>query len=199
MRFQDARDEVIDLLKNNLPASCSSHNLRHALLSEQFAIELAGESKLNENSTCFIRIALLLHNSGYIVLNVDNTETGCLFASEILPAHGFSKNKITEVCNLIKATSLPQQPGNLNEQILCDADMGYLGTSDFFVFSEKMRTELACRGQIYSNDQWQDYVLEFLQSHRYFTACARKKWQEGKKRNLEKIRSGEFLQKDCFI
>ena len=45
--------------------------------------------------------------------------------------YGYSENHIKIVKGLINATRVSQNPKNHLEKILCDADLDYLGRSDY--------------------------------------------------------------------
>jgi hypothetical protein len=86
------------------------------------------------------------------------------------------------------ATQLPQKPGSLLEQIMCDADLDSLGRDDFFITSHCLRLELAAYGQPTNVFEWYEKQLSFLQAHTYFTEVARSARDAGKRRNIQEIK-----------
>jgi uncharacterized membrane-anchored protein YitT (DUF2179 family) len=86
-------------------------------------------------------------------------------------------------------TKLPQRPASKLENILCDADLFYLGTDTYFDTSAKLFTELKAVHLIKSNKQWYDLQVNFLHTHRYFTKAAIQENGTRKAVNLEQIRN----------
>ena len=74
------------------------------------------------------------------------------------------------------------------EQILADADLDVLGREDFPTKDAALRNELAAQGQDYTELAWNASQLQFLQTHRYFTAAARSLRDVGKQRNVALMR-----------
>ena len=58
-----------------------------------------------------------------------------------LPQFDYSKEEIEKICELILVTKMPQKPKNKLEEIICDADLYYLGTDQFFVTADKLYKE----------------------------------------------------------
>jgi uncharacterized protein len=71
------------------------------------------------------------------------------------------------------ATKLPQEPHSLLEQIICDADLDYLGRDDFFKIGDRLYNELVAANIIANETDWNILQIGFLQKHHYFTATAK--------------------------
>lgn len=67
------------------------------------------------------------------------------------------------------ATKIPQQPHNLLEQIICDADLDYLGRDDFYKIGETLRKEFLHYSIVNSDEEWETLQIKFLQNHHYHT------------------------------
>ena len=61
-----------------------------------------------------------------------------LVAREILPTYYYTRSQIDTICELIMATKLPPKPRNKLEEIMCDADLDYLGRSDMIPVSNTL-------------------------------------------------------------
>ena len=70
---------------------------------------------------------------------------------------------------MILATRLPQSPTTLNEKILCDADLDYLGREDFYTTGNKLFQEMLEQGAVENEREWNLVQRTFLVSHRYHT------------------------------
>lgn len=82
---------------------------------------------------------------------------------------------------------VPQNPGDCRLcQIVCDADLGHLGTDLYFLKSECLRLELE---RVYKKPiaprDWHISNLDFLQKHQYFTNAAKKLMQPVKEQNYK--------------
>ena len=90
---------------------------------------------------------------------------------------------------MIMATQIPQTPHNKLEQIICDADLDYLGRDDFFTIGNKLFDELCMYGIINTELEWNKLQVRFLEKHHYFTPSAKKIRKAKKAENLALIKS----------
>ena len=88
---------------------------------------------------------------------------------------------------MIFVTEIPHQPKNKLEEIICDADLDYLGRDDFHEIADKLRKELREHGKIKSDRQWDEIQVSFLKQHKYFTKTAIKTRKKGKEKNLKEV------------
>lgn len=115
-----------------------------------------------------------------------NEPIGCRMAQEILPDFDYSTDLIEKICKCIMATQLPQDPkGYLPAMIVCDADLGHLGTELFFLRSEFLRLELSKQfNKPITLRSWNTGNIQFLKNHKYWTKSAIEKFDPIKKQNL---------------
>jgi hypothetical protein len=73
------------------------------------------------------------------------------------------------------------------EQIICDADLDYLGRDDFHEIADRLRRELREHGKIESDRQWDNMQVAFLNMHKYFTPTAIASRQAKKMQNLKEV------------
>ena len=59
-----------------------------------------------------------------------------------------TEDEIERICDMIMVTKYPHQPKNITEQIICDADLDYLGRDDFFKIANSLFKELSANGSI---------------------------------------------------
>ena len=93
------------------------------------------------------------------------------------------------VSGLIRATKIPQAPKNLLEEIICDADLDYLGRNDFYEIGDKLFKEFMARGVVGSRDEWNRLQISFLEAHRYHTTYARKHRRPAKLKRIRELKS----------
>ena len=85
-------------------------------------------------------------------------------------------------------TRLPQRPYDHYEQIICDADLDYLGREDFLIYSFRLKHEWFVKNiRRTTLAEWFDIQIRFLSEHSYFTKSAIRSRDEKKMHNLEEI------------
>ncbi|MFZ4564659.1 MAG: hypothetical protein ACOYNU_14870, partial [Bacteroidales bacterium] len=105
---------------------------------------------------------------------------------------GYTTREIDEIAGLIMVTKLPQRPYNHCEQIICDADLDYLGRDDFYVNSFKLQYEWQIFDIRKTNlAQWLAIQVKFLSEHQYFTNSA------STLRNVKKLEHLEEIKRLC--
>jgi uncharacterized protein len=100
-----------------------------------------------------------------------------------------SKEDLDTVCSIIMATQVPQSPKNELEQIICDADLDYLGRDDFERLSNKLMHEYLQKGIVSSETEWMDVQIKFIESHHYFTKSSQRNRNPKKLKHLEKLKA----------
>jgi uncharacterized protein len=78
------------------------------------------------------------------------------------------------ICQIIMATKIPQEPNGLFEEIICDADLDYLGREDFWLIGKKLFAELHTYGFVKDETEWNTLQQSFLEKHQYFTKTTKK-------------------------
>jgi len=110
-------------------------------------------------------------------------------AREILPKYGYTQEQIDVIDGLIKATEIPQTPNTHLQQIMCDADLDYLGRDDFFTIGNTLYDELCMYGLLQTENDWNKLQVRFLEGHHYFTDSAIKLRKGKKDEHLALVRS----------
>jgi len=174
-------------MEDQLPPFVIYHGVDHTYDVHSSVIRLAQLEKIDDYNLKLIRAAAWLHDAGIIVKFEDHEEISAKFAAEYLPRFGFNDNEISQVQKMILATRLPQVAQTLNEKILCDADLDYLGRNDFFVIGQKLRLEWILIGNNITLYDWYKLQMEFLKSHHYFTKSAQLLRNERKNQNMAEI------------
>lgn len=172
MQYDKLYDSVISKLENELPTYAIYHNALHTKSVIKNALYIAEKENATEKQILILKTAALLHDIGYVENYLNHEELGCEFALKTLPDFGYPPEDIVEICQLIRATKIPQMPKNHLEEILCDADLYYLGASEYEVLAANLYAELKMSGRIDTDADWQKVQLDFLNSHRYFTNTA---------------------------
>lgn len=165
------------------------HNLAHTLSVVAAAEQIGNRIDLTEDEMESAIIASWLHDIGYIDGESDHEKKAAEKSKELLMTWGAPHRKVLEVTEAILSTKVPQQPKSIVSKVVCDADLFHLSTDQCTEQSDKLRDEWERVGKrSLSDEEWLQQNLEFLENHRYQTPYGQTILQEGKKRNIKKIR-----------
>lgn len=189
MSFEDLCTKVYAQLDAGLPSHlyyhCTDHTRKDVL---PMAERLAAEEGVNDAQLKILRAAALFHDTGYLDVYPKNEPYGANRAKEELPKWGYNADEIEHVCRVIMATQMPQNPGeDVLCRIMCDADLGHLGTEMFFMRSEALRMEFKKQGILKPEAtprEWHESNTKFLEAHSYWTESGRRILGPVKARNL---------------
>jgi len=188
-RYKKLKEYVIHKLKTELPANLFYHNLDHTLDVCDAAFTIALKENVGIANIELLKSAALLHDTGFTRQYKENEERGCEIAREVLPRLAYTAKEIDAICGMIMATRVPETPKNHLEEILCDADLDYLGRSDFNAHAKNLIDELNSNGNEIDAKHWKNIQIKFLNNHHYFTKTSRELREDVKQKHLEKIKN----------
>lgn len=182
------KDHVISMLTKGLSDTLIYHNIQHTTDVTKQCLVIAKEEGITDLSMLQeLEIAALYHDTGFINTYTGHEAKGCEIAREQLPGFGVTNKSIDVICGLIMATKVPQRPKTHREQIICDADLDYLGREDFYKTGNKLRIELLACNLITDEHDWEERQLNFLNNHQYFTKTSLKKREPFKKEFIQQL------------
>lgn len=188
MGFDKAKETIVHHLEQNLPSDLFYHGIHHTFDVFDAALVIAENEKIDSaDDLTLLKTAALFHDSGFTIDASKHEECGCDLAREILPACDYSDSQIDQICGMIMATKIPQQPLNLLERIICDADLDYLGRDDFFKIGDTLYQELKAFDKIKDVTQWNQLQISFLSNHQYHTEFSRGNREIKKQENLQAV------------
>ncbi|MGK4568968.1 HD domain-containing protein [Flavobacterium sp. 3HN19-14] len=176
---------ILQKLTDELAEQLQYHTVEHTLDVYNIVKIIAEEENISPENTRLLLIAALYHDSGYLIQGKGHEAVSCKIAGEVLPDFGYDDSEIEEICRIISATKIPQNPKSKLEEIICDADLDYLGRDDFFILGDKLYNEMLASGAVTNRDEWNRLQIEFLQLHRYFTKTAQQLRNKKKEENLK--------------
>ncbi len=187
IRFQSLEDVILTKLEKGLDKRLYYHNVKHTIdVVNQVEVIGLGEG-VSEEEMILLKTAALFHDLGHTISYIDHEEQGIIFAKDILPEYNYSLEQIDIISELIYATKFPPEPRNLLEEIICDADLDYLGRADFIPSSNNLYLEMFEHGRIDNKHEWNKIQVSFLKTHQYYTETARKSRGVNKQVQLDKI------------
>jgi len=188
LQFNDIQELVLDKLEKELPAYLYYHNVKHTV-DVVTEVELIGWAEgLDDEEILLLKTAALFHDAGHTVAYDEHEYHGTQLVKEWLPGYGYTPEQVEKICSIIMATKLPPQPNNLHEQIICDADLDYLGRSDMIPVSNNLYKELSEQNKIGSFNDWNKLQVKFISGHTYFTKTAQSLREVNKQKQIERIR-----------
>ncbi len=189
MDFEAAKRHIIRILKHELSSNLTYHSLEHTIDVHDAAIKIAEAEQIPIEDVLLLKTAALLHDIGFTISNENHEENGCIVARKLLPKYGYDDRMIATICDMILSTRIPQNPSNKLEQILCDADLDYLGRSDFETIGQRLYKEWKHFGIVQNKTDWNRKQIEFLRNHRYFTDTSRSLKAAVKIKHLQNLKA----------
>lgn len=160
------------------------HNLAHTFDVLKQSERIAIEEGVSGRDIWLLKVAALYHDTGFLKTYRNHEEMSCSVFLEDTADLQFSEEEKKKIQKIIMATKIPQQPHSLLEQIICDADLDYLGRDDFFVIGEELRKEFLEFGVVKNDEEWEQLQLNFLKSHKYHTNSSKMQREPHKQEHL---------------
>ncbi len=189
MQVEAVSSFIIDKLEKELPAYLTYHNLDHTRKVLKHALEIAATEGIAGRELDLLCTAALFHDIGFIEKYTGHEEVSCRIARQFLPQFEYAAAEIEQICELIMSTKIPQTPKTRLAEILCDADLYYLGTDDYGILAEKLYPEFLKLEFAKDKMEWQRQQIIFLTSHQYFTKTAQELLTGKQKKNLILLQS----------
>lgn len=177
-------------LENELSPHLAYHNAEHTKSVIEAAMYLGEKEGVCGDELILLRTAALFHDAGFLQQPDGHEEISCILSRDHLPAFGYSTEQIDHICRIIMATRLPQTPADKLAQILCDADLFYIGRKGYRANAEKLYREFKHRGIVKEDTDWQLVQVEFLSNHRFFTRTANLELEPSKQIILKELSAG---------
>lgn len=188
VKFDDLEEYILNRLEKELPKHLYYHNVKHTM-DVTIGVEIIGTAEgVSEEEMLLLKTAGLFHDMGQIVQSKGHEEISCKYAREILPRNNYTPEQIDGICEIIMATQLPPNPQTLLQRIICDADLDYLGRTDFIPVSDTLYKELNEQNFINNINDWNKLQIKFISNHQYFTEFARNNREVNKQNQIERLK-----------
>lgn len=176
------------LLKlKDLDPELTYHCIEHTVDVIEHTTRVAQDESINEKEMYLLKIAALYHDTGFLYTYKDHEIKSCEIFLEDNKKFNFKEGDKAIILDLIMATKVPQQPKNLLQKIICDADLDYLGRHDFDEIAARLKREFLNYGIVANEDEWRKMQLKFLENHEYHTNSSQLMREPIKKKNIKKI------------
>jgi len=189
MEFERVKKFILAKLKKELSKNLKYHSYKHTMDVYGSAEMLAALEGVTGKDLTLLLTAVLFHDTGFLKAPKEHETTSCEIAQRYLPEYGYVPEDIDKICGMIMATRLPQTPHNKLEEIICDADLDYLGRDDFFKIGNGLYEELCLYGILDNEIDWNKLQVTFLNKHTYFTEAARRLRKPKKDEYIKNIKA----------
>lgn len=196
INYYKAERHIVRVLEQQLSENLHYHSIAHTKDVVNAVERLALAENVTDEGLFLLKSAATYHDAGFVEQYEKNEYIGARMAEEILPLYGYTLEHIEKIKELIYVTEIPHKPKNNLEEIICDADLDYLGRDDFHTIASRLCKELIEHGKIENEKQWDEIQVQFLTKHKYFTKTAKRTRRKKKLENLQEIK--EKLKRDNY-
>ena len=187
--IKETDEFILELFKNELSPTFLNHNYTHSKRVYKSINEIIEDSQINVKDATILRLAALLHDTGYIHKREGHEEESVKIAREFLESKDVEDDIIDGVEKCIMATKFKGTPNDKMEEFIRDADASHFGKDYFEEASEFLRQELMSQDiENFSPREWRDENIDVLvKKHQFYSEYALKNWQPVKEKNLAKL------------
>ena len=166
------------------------HNQQHAKQVVDKVQQIAAHYHLNERDTFIVTSAAWFHDMAILTSGLElHEQKSAVLAEVFLQSLHVPAEDIAAVRQAILATTIPQSPVSVIDQILCDADLFHLGTDSFKENYRLVRKELeALNGTKLGGEEWRLSSIALLENHSYHTDYCRSLLEATKAENLRNLK-----------
>lgn len=193
INYRNAEKYIIKRLDEELPEGLYYHGIHHTKDVCESVERLAIWEGIRGEDLYLLKTAALFHDAGFIESYESNEPIGAQMAKEMLPSFGYNEEQIDLINRLIEVTKVPHNPKSHLEELMCDADLDYLGRNDFYPKADTLKKELIKFGKLKAEKDWDFLQVKFLTMHTYFTKSAQQRRDPEKQKRIIELK--EVLKK----
>ncbi len=179
---------VEKMLAENLTEQIDFHNFKHAKYVSKYAEYIGENEGLNPDEITVIKLSALFHDTGYVSDPKKHEEISSQIAEKFLISNRINSEIIDTIKRCILDTKITEKPHSKLSEILRDADIIHIASSDYFKRIEKMRKERNnLSDKKISKSEFYKESVHFFRQHHFFTDFAEKEFGKGKEKNLKAL------------
>ena len=186
--FNAAISHILNRLYSELSSDLYYHGFHHTLEVMEACKHISEYEKVNDFESNILLLSSAYHDCGFLEVYKDHETIGGRIAARTLKEFGISNDIIQRVIDLIDSTRIPQIAKDHLEQIICDADLDYLGGENYDDIAETLHRELFEHDFIDASVDWVQFQLKFLEGHHYWTEHSKEHREPGKQLVIERLR-----------
>jgi len=175
--------------KENIGAEYVFHDFQHTKNVVDGVVEICRSAGISDRDVELLQLAAWFHDSGYDKGATQHEQRSVRNAFDFLSPFNLPPEDLHFIERCILATKVPSHPKDIFEEILCDADLSHLGKKSYWDRCGRIRQELLLtKSNIMSEQEWVDFELRFMNSHRYFTPVAEQIYNPGKLKHIRQLK-----------
>ncbi|MCK4908100.1 MAG: HD domain-containing protein, partial [Spirochaetes bacterium] len=130
---REAEEFIKTLFEQKSREGLTYHDIIHTEYVVSQAMHIGQNSGLTGAEVNIVIVAAWFHDSGFVIRSNGHEDESQKIARKFLTSKGVAEDDIEKVLHCIKATKIPQNPGDdMLAKVVCDADMAYL-SEDFYI------------------------------------------------------------------
>ncbi len=188
---REAEEFIKKLFEKESREGLSYHDIIHSEYVAYQARLIGQNSGLNDADVNMAVVAAWFHDSGFVIRSKGHEDESQTIARKFLASKGVGEGDIKKVLKCIKATEMPQNPGDDKlAKVVCDADMAYLSEEFYLKRTNLLRKEWNHEFETkLSKNAYFKETIELFDKHRYFTSYGEATYSAGKAENLKLLHS----------
>jgi predicted metal-dependent HD superfamily phosphohydrolase len=186
--LSNAADYVRTLFDENVQSEHIFHTYDRTLKTVASCEEISKAIKLKGADFEVALLASWFLDAGYGGSDEKYKGKSIELATTFLLDQGYPQEGIDRVAGCIRATMIPQSPQNLAEQVVCDADMVFLGAKNFFRVNALRRVEQErSHDTAISDVEWLGGSAELFTKSQFYTRYVKKEYGKRRSKNLIQV------------
>jgi predicted metal-dependent HD superfamily phosphohydrolase len=195
--YKKVESFVRELYEKNQTGNLLFHTLEHTEHVVEHVKEISANQQLTEKEQFILYTAAWFHDTGHLFTEPALHEIRSVeLMKDFLAKYVTDENITRQIADAILSTKMPRHPQGLLQEIICDADTYHLGTKEFRNTNKLLKKEYTLRNVPEPEGGWNRNALSFLESHQYFTEYCRQLLDEGKQKNINRLRKKLKMSKD---
>lgn len=184
--YPEVCHKILDDLSKGLPDHLTYHCLDHTIDVANVCNHYIEYYMVADRVANLMRIAAVAHDYGYLFGPKDHEERSIKEVRPMLT--DYSEEEIALIEGMIRATKVPQQPLNMYEEMIADADLDYLGRDDYTKLASGLYKEFKHFGVVQNQSDWLEVQIKFLENHQFHTDWAKLNRTDRKQQVLQGLR-----------
>ncbi|MEP7375438.1 MAG: Pycsar system effector family protein [Chitinophagaceae bacterium] len=185
--IKQAEEKITSLFESASPENLLYHSIEHTKNVVDRANEIAAHYELSVRDIIGLNIGAWFHDVGHLYTDPSSHEQkSAELMREWLADKGEYAGLANEIERVILATKLSVSPQGLVQEIIKDADTYHFGTPELKKMDKLMKKEMSLRNMPVTD--WEKNTLVLLDSHQFYTSYCKELLEEGKQKNIAKIK-----------
>ncbi len=164
---------IIDRMRSDLDPRYTYHTVEHTLDVIKCCEDICDSEGMSESDKLILKISALFHDTGFLLSRSRHEERSVEIFTQARANFTLNDVDVKEIENCIRATRVPQEPQSFLEKIICDADLDYLGRTDFWKISDTLYEEMTNCAEISGAEAWKALQIRFMTAHRFHTTFSK--------------------------